>query len=364
MNPSPHHVPPRYPTIHEVARACGVAASTVSRAFSSPNRVNATTRARILATAQQMGYRPNPAARALPSGRSHTLALLVPDITNPFFFDIVRGAEKAADAAGYTLVLADTDEDTETEARHLGRLARAVDGFVLASSRLPEDRIRQAAERAPLVLVNRHLSDVASVTIDTGDGMRQAAEHLAELGHRRVAFLGGPQQSWSNRRRWTGLTAAARRLGLELTRLGPFAPTLEGGTAAADELAGTPCTAAIAYNDLVAIGTLLRLQERGVSIPGDMSVIGVDNIDGGTYCRPALTTLASQGGVAGREAVSTLIEIVAGKVTTSVTMLPTHLVVRNSTAIPPSITGRRPGAVRRGGGANPPVTSLTRKVPS
>jgi DNA-binding LacI/PurR family transcriptional regulator len=226
---------------------------------------------------------------------------------------------------------------------------------------LPDDRIRAAAERAPLVLINRHLTDVASVTIDTGDGMRQAAEHLAELGHRRVAFLGGPQQSWSNRRRWTGLTAAARRLGLELTRLGPFVPTLEGGAAAADELAGTHCTAAIAYNDLVAIGTLLRLQEKGVSIPGEMSVIGVDNIDGGTYCRPALTTLASPGGVVGREAISTLIEIVAGKVTTSVTMLPTHLVVRHSTAAPPSIGGRRPGVMRRPVAQSAP---LNRKVPS
>ena len=358
MRPMP--IPSRYPTIHEVAAACGVAASTVSRAFSSPNRVNAATRERILATAQRMGYRPNPAARALPSGRSHTLGLLVADITNPFFFDIIRGAEKAADAAGYTLVLADTDEDAETEARHLARLARAVDGFLLASSRMGDARIRQAASGIPLVLINRHLREVASVAIDTGDGMRQAVEHLVSLGHRRIAYLSGPTTSWSNRRRWTGLTAAARPLDLEVVRLGPFSPVLDGGHAAAQDLVRTGCTAAVAFNDLVAIGTLLGLQELGVDVPREMSIVGSDNIDGATYCRPALTTLQSMGDTAGRQAVSTLIEVIAGRQTTTVTMLPCELVVRASTApartLRPNLGERgpapRPGRVRQ---VDPPV---------
>ena len=277
MNPSPHHIPPRYPTIHEVARACGVAASTVSRAFSSPNRVNATTRARILATAQQMGYRPNPAARALPSGRSHTLALLVADITNPFFFDIIRGAEKAADAAGYTLVLADTDEDAETEARHLARLARAVDGFVLASSRMSDDaypgsrRTRTAGAHQPAPVATWPRS-----TIDTHDGMRQAAEHLADLGHRRVAYLGGPASVLVEP---PALDRADRGSPSSRASSSPdSARTSRRWTAATSPPTNSPATgatAAIAFNDLVAIGALLRLQEHGIDVPGEMSIVGV-----------------------------------------------------------------------------------------
>ena len=340
----PTPIPARYPTIHEVARACGVAASTVSRAFSSPTRVNAVTRERILTVAQQMGYRPNPAARALPSGRSLTLGLLVADITNPFFFDIIRGAEKAADAAGYTLVLADTAEDAETEARHLARLARSVDGFLLASSRMSDARIREAAERAPLVLINRHMRDVAGVAIDTHDGMRQAVEHLAALGHRQVAYLGGPATSWSNRRRWTGLTAAARRHDIQLVRLGPYVPTLAGGHVAAAELAATGATAAIAFNDLIAIGALLSLQEHGIDVPGQLSIVGSDNIDGAMYCRPALTTLHSLGDTVGRQAVSTLIEVISGRAGSPVTMLPSELIVRSSTGPVPTFR-RAPGPV-------------------
>jgi len=343
VSPRKTPIQAHYPTIHEVARACGVAASTVSRAFSWPTRVNAVTRERILTTAQQMGYRPNPAARALPLGRSHTLGLLVPDITNPFFFDIIRGAERAADAAGYTMVLADTDEDPEVEARHLGKLARAVDGFLLAASRLPDARIRQAAEQEPLVLVNRHLSDLAGVAFDIGDGIRQVLDHLAGLGHHRIAYLAGPTTSWSNRRRWTGLSASARRLGLSVTRLGPYAPTLEGGRAAASDLRGSSCTAAIAFNDLLAIGALLGLQELGVDVPGEFSIVGTDDIDGATYCRPALTTVHNPGEIAGRKAVSTLIELIAGKEGTSVTMLPCELVVRASTAPARTSRPRRAG---------------------
>jgi len=119
--------------------------------------------------------------------------------------------------------------------------------------------------------------------------------------------------SWSNRRRWTGLTAAARRLELQIVRLGPYAPTLDGGHSAAHELARSGCSAAIAFNDLMAIGTLLSLQERGIDVPGQMSIIGSDNIDGATYCRPALTTLHSLGDTAGRQAVSTLIEVISGR---------------------------------------------------
>ncbi|MGH3486381.1 MAG: LacI family DNA-binding transcriptional regulator, partial [Actinopolymorphaceae bacterium] len=162
----------RAPTIRDVAAHCGVATSTVSRAFSHPGRVNPATRQRILDAAAEMGYRPNPIARALPSGRTRTLGLLVPDITNPFFLDLIRGAERAAAAAGYTLVLADTAESTDTEATVVDRLTRAVDGFVLASPRLSDARLRAAYASVPLVVVNRRVPPVPGVLIDSAHGTR------------------------------------------------------------------------------------------------------------------------------------------------------------------------------------------------
>src|SRR5437588_210945 len=142
-------------TIHDVAREAGVAASTVSRAFTNPQRVNARTREHVFSVADRLGYLPNPLARALPSGRTTTIALLVPDITNPFFFDLIRGAERQASAAGYTVILTDTEESPEVEAHNVERLRRAADGFVLASSRLTDRQLRDIAADNVVALVNR-----------------------------------------------------------------------------------------------------------------------------------------------------------------------------------------------------------------
>ena len=215
------------PTITDVARECGVAASTVSRALSRPGRVSEPTRERILQVADRMGYRPNPIARALPSGRTAMLALLVPDVTNPFFSLMIRGAERQAAAAGYTLVLADTDESPEAEAIHIERLARTVDGIIIGTPRLPAERIGRLAGRYPLALVNGVVSGVAHVVIDTPGGMSQAGEHFASLGHRFVAYLAGPRASWADRSRWRALQSAGAFIH-HLPVDQPF--TLEAGT--------------------------------------------------------------------------------------------------------------------------------------
>ncbi|MFU8853586.1 LacI family DNA-binding transcriptional regulator [Micromonospora sp. SL1-18] len=325
------------PTIMDVARECGVAPSTVSRAFSHPGRVNPETAERIRQTAQRMGYRPNPIAKALPSGRTLMLALLVPDVTNPFFSEMIRGAERQAGAAGYTLVLADTDESPEMEAIHIDRLSRMVDGVIVGTSRLPNEQIAGFATRYPLVLVNREVGDVPSVAIDTPHGMTQAAEHLASLGHRSVAYLAGPRASWADRARWRALQAAGQRLGLAMTQLGPFAPTVAGGTAAAEAVVVSGATAVIAYNDLLAIGTSQRLFARGLHVPGDISVVGCDDVFGAEICHPALTTLSARIQDAGRAAVSLLLESLAParRHARRRVVLPTTLVVRESTGSPP-----------------------------
>nr|WP_092883739.1 LacI family DNA-binding transcriptional regulator [Actinopolymorpha cephalotaxi] len=301
----------RTPTIHDVAARCGVNASTVSRAFTRPERVSPTTRDRILATAAEMGYRPNAIARALPSGRTRTLGLLVPDITNPFFLDLIRGAERAATAAGYTLVLADTEETSQQETTVVERLTGAVDGFVLASSRASDERLREIHAKTRVVVVNRRVRPLPGVLIDSAHGTRQAAEHLASLGHRRIAYLAGPRASWSDARRWRTLQAVARHRDLEVVRIGPLAPTVDAGMAAADSAVLDDVTAVVTFNDLLAIGVLRRLRDRGIDVPGQISVVGCDDIFGADFCHPSLTTLAAPIESAGRSAVDLLLGLLA-----------------------------------------------------
>jgi DNA-binding LacI/PurR family transcriptional regulator len=328
-------------TLQDVAREAGVAVSTASRALSFPERVNVATRERVQAIARELGYRPNRLAQALPTGRTGMLAVLVPDITNPHNFGLVRGAEAQARAAGSTLVIADTQGAPELEAAHLDRLSSSVDGFVLASSRLPDGELRTLAERSPVVLFNRRVEGLASLVTDALDGSRQVVEHLVALGHRSLAYLAGPSAAWSDRERWRALSEHAAAAGARIVRCGPFDPTLDGGPAAADVGLASGATALIAFNDLLAIGVLRRLGERGVAVPGEVSVVGYDDIFGSDFCAPPLTTVAGPVDEAGRTLIDVLL---AGREPVPAITLPTHLRVRASTG-PPSAAGAgdRPG---------------------
>src|SRR3954464_11595416 len=225
---------PRAVTLQDVAREAGVAVSTASRALSAPERVNVTTREHVQAVARALGYRPNRLAQALPTGRTGTLAVLVPDITNPHNFGLVRGVEAQARAAGSMVIIADTQGRPEVEGAHLDRLMSSVDGFVLASSRLPDADLRALAERSPVVLFNRRVEGLASVATDSADGSRQIIEHLVALGHRSLAYLSGPRAAWSDAERWRARSEHAEVGGARIVRCGPFEPTLDGGPAAAD----------------------------------------------------------------------------------------------------------------------------------
>lgn len=335
----------RPPTVYDVAAACGVAASTVSRAFSRPDRVSASTRARVLEVAAEMGYRPSPIARALPSGRTTNLGLLVPDITNPYFFDLIRGAERQAAAAGYTLLLADTEESGEVEGTLVQRLSRSVDGLILGASRLADSRLEETAAQTPLVVVNRKVDPIPQVIIDSAHGIRQAAEHLASLGHRRIAYLSGPRASWQSARRWRVLQDTGRRLDLDLTKIGPLAPTVAGGAAAADAALLKAVTAIVTFNDLLAIGVLRRLSTRSIPVPDQVSVVGSDDIFGADFANPPLTTLTAPIETAGRSAVDLLLSTMGPGVASQRrnVVLPTRLTIRESTAPAAPDAARDPG---------------------
>lgn len=326
-------------TINDVAAATGVAASTVSRALSRPGRVNARTRERIEAAAKALNYVPNSQARALTSGRTRTVALLVSDVTNPFYFGIVRGTQRELRAAGYAHLLIDTEDSGEVETEMLHRMRRSLDGAILAASRLPERALAALAAEIPLVAINRNVRGVQSVVIDTPSGIRHATEHLISLGHRDIVYVSGPERSWPNEARWHASRAAAADHGLTVRRIGPFPPERPAGSAAADAVVNTRATACVVFNDLLAIGMLTRLRERGVHVPRDMSVVGCDDIFGADFCHPPLTTLAAPIDQAGRVAVAMLLsrlgERNADHAVRRSVVLPTHLTVRESTGPAP-----------------------------
>lgn len=322
----------RAPTIYDVARAAGVASSTVSRAFSRPGRVTVATAERIRRVAAELGYRANPLARALPSGRTSMIALVISDVTNPFANEIIRGAQVAAGEAGYTMILADAQESGDLEREALDRAMATVDGIVLATSRLSDSAIRLAARQRPVIVLNRAVSDVPSVVTGNAYGMRCAVEHLAARGHDRITYLAGPEASWADGVRWRALLDAAPPLGLQVRRHGPHPPTVGGGAGAAGVIeAGT---AVIAFNDLMAIGLIRALTARGLHVPRDVSVIGFDNIFVAELVTPALTTVAAPLHAMGQTAVRTLVSLLAGarpRVGGPVS-LPAQLIVRASTA--------------------------------
>lgn len=297
-------------TIRDVARLAGVSPSTVSRALSMPGVVNPATRARVQAAADQLGYQPNKAARGLITGRTGNIGLVVPDLANPFFPSVVKGVQARARMHDVAVFLADTDEDVAAEVGLVHALSKQVDGLILCSPRADDAELAEVAAETNVVLVNRLVEGVPAVTFDNEGGMRQAIAHLVALGHRKIAWVGGPRTSWSSAHRAIGLYAAAHDNGVKLVEVGHFAPTYEGGMAAADQAVATGATAVVAYNDLVAIGLLARLHARGISVPDDVSVVGIDDIAMSRMSRPALTTVRLPKQKAGEIAVELLLGMI------------------------------------------------------
>ncbi len=266
-------------------------------------------------------------------GRTGNLGCIVPDLSNPFFAAVLRGVQARARTADYAVFLADSDEHGGAELELVEAMARQVDGLILCASRQTTAQLDQVLGTIPLVFVNRPVPGQPAVILDAAGGMRQALDHLAALGHRRVAYLGGPRVSWSAGERRRGLRHA-ERLGTEIVELGPFPPTFEDGRAAADQALAQRVTAIVAYNDLMALGVLSRLADRGVAVPAEMSVIGFDDIALAAKVTPALTTVALQTERAGREAVDLLLARMTGARADQRRDLTATLVVRASTGPP------------------------------
>ncbi|MEU8257086.1 LacI family DNA-binding transcriptional regulator [Micromonospora inaquosa] len=343
-------------TIYDVAVEADVSPSTVSRAFSRPSRVNSETAERIRRVAERLGYRTNPLARALTTSRTQMIALVIADITNPVYAEIVRGAQEAATDGEYTTVLIDAQESDRLERAAVERAMSTVDGIVLASSRMSDSAIRMVAKQRPVVVLNRALADVPCVVTDDPRGVRRAAEHLGELGHDHITYVAGPQASWPNGIRWRSLLEAGMELEIKVRQIGPFSPTMAGGERAAQELYARPATAVLAFNDQMAIGIIRGLSRMGVNVPGDVSVVGFDNILAADIVTPGLTTVAAPLYAEGSAATRHLLTMIEGAPghTGRPMVLPVRLVVRDSTAVRNPSPGRaRPSWARQRSGPGP-----------
>jgi LacI family transcriptional regulator len=312
-------------TIKDVARACGVHVSTVSRTFSAPHLVNPATRSRVMAAADDLGYRPNRAARALTTGRTFNMGLIVADIANPFFPPLIKAAQSQARGRDYHVFVADTDEDPRVEEELIRTLTKQVDGVLLCSPRLSNRMIERLAEDVPFVVINRRIKGMPAVLMNVAQGAKLALEHLTGLGHRRIALVSGPIGSWTSNE-MQGVAAEAP--GLDLVFFGPNQPTEAGGLAVAADVAACGATAVLAYNDLVALGLIEGLAAMEIGVPDQISVIGFDDILPGRLNRPKLTTVAMPAVAAGRMAVDLLLQ--SGGEGATVT-LDTALIVREST---------------------------------
>jgi len=312
---------------------------TVSRVVNDRPGVGAETRQRVRRAIESLGYRPNIVARGLKALSFRSIGLMVPDVTNPYFPEIVRGAEDVAIQHGYTLLLTNGIEDPERETLALQTFEdHMVDGVIACSPRLDNQELYPLLERQrAVVLVNRRTDAkiAGSVRIDHELGARMLLRHLHQIGCRRLGILMGPPHSHAGRERMLGIDREARELELELSRsrMVPCAPTVEGGVAAATELlAREPTTdALLCFNDLVAAGAMQALSESGVRVPQDVAVTGYDDIIFARMFKPALTTIRAPTYELGQQAATMLLDRMQGRGHGIDIVLQPELIVREST---------------------------------
>jgi LacI family transcriptional regulator len=337
-------VAPR-PTLRDVATAAGVHPATASRALNEATRslVRPATVDRVREVAASLGYQVNPIARSLKTSRSETVGVLIPDLTNPLFPPIVRGIEDTLSESGYTVLTANTDNDPARTSSNFGAmLARQVDGFIVATALLEDPFLHEAAARGvPMVMVNRqteHL-DVSAVAGDDATGIARTVDHLVELGHTDIAHIAGPLQVSTGALRLRAFRAAMQHHGLRDDRIIEADAYSEaaGRTALLQLLGEDRPTAIVAGNDLLALGCYDGLAEAGLCCPADMSIVGFNDMPFINRLQPPLTSVRVPQYELGVEAARLLLDRLSGRtVTPRVVLLPVRLVVRGSTAPPPS----------------------------
>jgi LacI family repressor for deo operon, udp, cdd, tsx, nupC, and nupG len=333
-------------TIKAVAERAGVSTATVSRALSNPEVVQPETRARVQQAIEALNYAPNHAAKSLRMLRTSKIMVMVPDVANPFFSEVLRGAEDAAQLAGYSVLLGDTRDDPEREAQYAAMLQRKeADGLIFLGHRVPPALariVRSQAGRAPVVNACDYSPDqgVSSAHIDNAKAAAEAVALLYSMGHRRVALIAGPLESHLTRERLRGAREAARAAGLEAGMMVAHADyTIESGLLETGRLLERPepPTAVFCFSDEIAVGALSACRTRGLDCPADLSIIGFDDVRYARFLDPPLTTVRQPMSRIGETAVKLLLSILDGKATgLERVALPHELVVRASTGPAPT----------------------------
>jgi LacI family transcriptional regulator len=304
----------------DVARKAGVSLMTVSRVVNNKGDVSSETREAVQAAIEQLGYRPSLIARGLVTKRTATLGLVIPDNANPFFSEVARAAEHVAYAEGYNVFLCNTEEDLQRELAVLQSLEeKQVDGIVLCSSRLDDEKLREMIGRFPAaVLVNRRLNNGATGTILVDDEMggRIATRHLLQAGHRAIGFLAGPAASQSGVQRAAGYHTVLQNATITINPqwIKHCAPTVDGGREAARELLinQPELTALYCYNDLVAVGALQACTELERDVPNDIAVMGCDDTMLAALVTPPLSTCRVSRHELGTQAMQLLLNQING----------------------------------------------------
>lgn len=327
-------------TIREVAERAGVSFATVSHVMNDTRFVSQETRQRVLDAMDELGYRPNILARSLRSGRTHTLGLILPNSSNPYFADIGRSIEETAFKQGYSVILCNSEGDAQKECFYVDVLSRKqVDGIILMAASEKEEALRFILEHdIPVVVVDRDYSDIEVDTAiaENTQGGYLATQHLIGLGHRRIGCITGPSILTPGAKRIIGYRQALEGAGLpfseELVVTGDY--SAKSGLEAATVLLNlkTPPSAIFACNDLMAIGALRAAVALGYHVPDDLSLVGFDDIELASYTNPPLTTIAQPKVEIGYQAVMILIErIKDNTIPYRRVIRPTELIIREST---------------------------------
>lgn len=299
-------------TLADIAARAGVSMSTVSRALNRPGMLPEATEKHVRRIADELGYRPNRAARALSTGLSDLVLVVVPDIANPFFPRLLRAAQRTLIDEGLYGVLIDTSDSPETETQLVHEVARNTHGIINMSSRLEASDLIALAKDQPLTLINREVPGIPGILLDAEAGIQAGLERLVDLGHRRFAYVRGPAVSWSNRRREEAVRGfLSRDAALDLVIIDPGDSTFDGGVLAADAIADSGVTAVQVFDDVMAQGVIHGLLTLGLRIPEDVSILGCD----GTLApsiRGTLATVALDYEKAGSLAAATLIRLRRG----------------------------------------------------
>jgi DNA-binding LacI/PurR family transcriptional regulator len=334
--------PNKRASIKDIARMAQVSHSTVSRALRESPLVNAKTAEKIRRIAAESGFRASAVARSLATRRTHTIGVVVTNIADPFVAEVVSGIEEEAIAHDYSVFLANCNADPERELKVVQSFEdRRVDGIVVTASRvgaLYASVLEQM--QIPIVLLNnQHPSRFAhSVLIENLEASRRAVRLLVELGHRRIAYIGDRFGYGSDSERFSGYRSALDEADI------PFQPELfvhgdgkaEGGAAAVEKLLAAlqPPTAIFCYNDMTAIGALKAIRAHGLTSPGDISLVGFDDLPLALYMDPPLTTVRQPKHEMGRLAMQLLLKLIAGSEAEQNIKVSGELIVRQSTAAP------------------------------